>query len=201
MYSPYAKVDLLDEIYSSAPFTVKGKHNTTHKKLGYRQSPHLSETVTESIARASKNMLSVCACIITFSALSGAICSALYLSDTAQAILSGFFEVSSGATQAAYLSNAAHAPLLCASICAFSGLSVHFQIMSACRGKGISFVPFFIYLDLKTCEACRKMHGKIYATDEKVRTMPPGKWYAVVLSKTRKVVCRIRMVEYGLRQI
>ena len=120
------------------------KRHTTYKKTSCQPPPPLSETVTESIARASKNMLSVCACIITFSVLSGVLCSTLPLNDIAKSALSGFLEISSGAKQAANLSNATYAHLLCASICAFSGLSVHFQIMSACRGRGISFVPFFI---------------------------------------------------------
>ncbi len=100
-----------------------------------------SQVIIESISKAAKNMLLICACVISFSALSGVLCSVLPISDISKAILSGFFEVSSGAKNA---SIAAHAPLLCASICAWSGLSVHFQIISACRGRGISFIPFFI---------------------------------------------------------
>ncbi len=104
----------------------------------------LPYVITESISKAAKNMLLVCACVITFSALSGTLCSVLPLPDITKSMVSGFFEVSSGAKSASALSNAAYAPLLCAAICAWSGLSVHFQIISACRGRGISFLPFFI---------------------------------------------------------
>ena len=107
----------------------------------HRPRQPFSFVITESISKAAKNMLTVCASVITFSALSGAICSLLPVQGAAKAIISGFFEVSSGARSA---SSAPYAPLLCASICAFSGLSVHFQIISVCRGRGISFLPFFI---------------------------------------------------------
>jgi len=32
-------------------------------------------------------------------------------------------------------------------------------------------------LDLKTCEECRTMHGKIYSIDEKVSPKPPLHWF------------------------
>ena len=101
----------------------------------------ISYVITDSISKAAKNMLGVCACVITFSALSGTLCSLLPIPDIAKAVISGFFEVSSGTRSA---SITACAPILCASVCAWSGLSVHFQIISACRGRGISFMPFFI---------------------------------------------------------
>ena len=43
--------------------------------------------------------------------------------------------------------------------------------------KSRNWKHWFAYLDLKTCKACRKMHGKIYAADEKVRTKPPLHMY------------------------
>ena len=111
------------------------------KNTPTRPKTRLSYVVTEVISKGAKNMLGVCACVVTFSTLSGVICTTLPLPETFKAIISGFFEVASGAKAAATLPSA---PFLCASICAFSGLSVHFQIISACRSRDISFVPFFI---------------------------------------------------------
>ena len=106
-----------------------------------RPKTRLSYVITEAISKGAKNMLGVCACVVTFSTLSGVICSTIPLPEALKAVISGFFEVASGAKAASTLPSA---PVLCASICAFSGLSVHFQIISACRGRDISFVPFFV---------------------------------------------------------
>lgn len=106
----------------------------------------LSQAVTEAIWRSAKNMLNVSACVITFSAISGTLCSLPAIAHTPQwlkALFSGFFEVSSGA-RAASLAEQSLSPFLAAAICSWSGLSVHMQIISVCRGRGISFLPFFI---------------------------------------------------------
>ena len=125
------------------PLKKSEKQPIKKAKVSLSRIP-ISYVITESISKAAKNMLLVCACVITFSALSGTFCSVLPIPDIAKAVISGFFEVSSGAKSASALSNTSYAPLLCASICAWSGLSVHFQIISACRGRNISFIPFFI---------------------------------------------------------
>lgn len=108
--------------------------------------PPFSKAFPEAVRTAAVNMMTVCACVITFSALSGMICSMPFISSLpseAKAIITGFFEVSSGA-KGASAAGGLYAPLLASAVCAWSGLSVHMQIISACRGRGISFVPFFI---------------------------------------------------------
>jgi sporulation integral membrane protein YlbJ len=105
-----------------------------------------SQAVTEAIGRSAKSMLNVSACVITFSALSGILCSLPSVTHAPQwikALFTGFLEVSSGA-RAASLAELPLSPFLAASICSWSGLSVHMQIISVCRGRGISFFPFFI---------------------------------------------------------
>ena len=106
----------------------------------------LSCAIPEAIRTAAANMMTVCACVVTFSALSGIICSLPVISSLppeARAVITGFFEVSSGA-KASSLASGIYAPLLASAVCAWSGLSVHMQIISACRGRGISFLPFFV---------------------------------------------------------
>lgn len=117
-----------------------------HETSASPESIPLSLAVTEAIRKAAVNMLSVSACVVTFSAVSGTVCSLPLFAAApqwARAILTGFFEVSSGAGAAASAKGIA-APLISAAICSWSGLSVHMQIISACRGRGISFLPFFI---------------------------------------------------------
>ena len=125
------------------PFRKKKTDNTVKIPIN---TPHMpvSAIITESISRSARSMLVVCACVITFSALSGTLCAVMPSSEILKVAVSGLFEVSSGAKAASSVSNNAYAPLLCASVCAWSGVSVHVQIISACRDRGISFIPFFI---------------------------------------------------------
>ena len=109
-------------------------------------TPPFPQAITEAIKRSAQNMFNVSACVITFSSLSGALCSFPLICnapDWIKAVLSGIFEVSSGA-RATGRTPSSISPFLAASICAWSGISVHIQIISACRGRGISFFPFFI---------------------------------------------------------
>lgn len=106
----------------------------------------LSQAIPDAIRSAAVNMMCISACVITFSSLSGLICSLPLISsapDWAKTVITGIFEVSSGARSAS-LTQAPLSPLLVSSVCAWSGLSVHTQIISACRGRGISFTPFFV---------------------------------------------------------
>lgn len=43
--------------------------------------------------------------------------------------------------------------------------------------KSRNWKHWFALLDLKTCEECRKMHGKIYAANDKIRKKPPLHMY------------------------
>ena len=126
-------------------FFSKGNDGTSSARI-VRESIPLSRAIPEAIRTAAVNMMNVSACVITFSVLSGMICSIPALGVAPpwiKAVISGFFEVSSGAS-AASLAPHPVAPLIAASVCAWSGLSVHMQIISACRGRDVSFTPFFI---------------------------------------------------------
>ena len=125
------------------PFRKKKTNNIKNSFTDHPRMP-LSAIITEAISRSARSMLGVSACVITFSTLSGTLCSIIPNSEILKVVVSGFFEVSSGAAAASSVTNAAYAPLLCAAVCAFSGISVHVQIISSCRGRGISFFPFFI---------------------------------------------------------
>ena len=118
----------------------------TQKRSVSSFSRPFAASLPDAIRLAAKNMMSICACVITFSALSGTVCSLEPLASAPQwivAIVTGISEVSSGVREAAAVHGSA-APFLCAAISSWSGLSVHMQIISVCRGRGVSFLPFFI---------------------------------------------------------
>lgn len=105
------------------------------------------KTVTDAIQSSAISMLSVCAYVVFFSALVGCIGSLLvHFSPPEELIASifGFFELSSGVGAAVGTSSKMGTLLLCALFLGWSGLSVHFQIMSVCSGRNLSFKPYII---------------------------------------------------------
>lgn len=103
--------------------------------------------LTSSIVSSASGMLTVCAYVVFFSAIVGclgSVISSIGLPDTVHALIFGFFELTSGVNEAAALENRSLAPLLCAFFAGWSGLSVHFQIMTICSDRGISFKSYFI---------------------------------------------------------
>ncbi len=105
------------------------------------------ELFTSAIQSSSLSMLTVCAYVAFFSSFVGclgAILSNLGVPDGICAAIFGFFELSSGVGMAAGAVSSTKAVILCAAFAGWSGLSVHFQIMTICAGRGISFKPYFL---------------------------------------------------------
>ncbi len=104
---------------------------------------------TNSISHAATSMLTVCAFVVFFSAFLGVfenLLASLSLPEESNALAFGLFEITAGISRAAALADRQTALLICAFICGWSGLSVHFQIMSVCtdKNRGISFIPYFL---------------------------------------------------------
>ncbi len=103
--------------------------------------------ITNAVQGSALSMLTVCAYVVFFSAFVGCVGALLSRFSLPQGIFAcifGFFELSSGVGAAAGVANRLSATLLCALFCGWSGLSVHFQIMSVCAGRGISFKTYFV---------------------------------------------------------
>ena len=97
---------------------------------------------TSSVRSAMESMLLICAYVVFFSTLVGTlqlILGQFALPSEFTAFFFCFFEISGGTSIAASLSNTFHAALLCAFAVGWSGLSVHFQILSVCDGCSFSF--------------------------------------------------------------
>lgn len=110
------------------------------------QKPSVS-LFTSAVVSSANSMLYVCAYVVFFSAVVGclqSIMSGLYIPQIINALIFGFFEISSGVCKAAEIENPLIAQTVCAFIAAWSGLSVHFQIMSVCSNCNVSFKPFII---------------------------------------------------------
>ena len=106
------------------------------------------ETFTKAISGAATGMLTVCAYVIFFSALTGALGCAV--GDTGRAgevsfaLLSGLLEMTGGISLASTLASREWGLILTAAFAGWSGISVHFQVMTLCAGRGLSFKPYVI---------------------------------------------------------
>lgn len=102
---------------------------------------------THAITSATGGILLVCAYVVFFSSLCGAlslILNSFHLPTFFQASIFGILELTNGVSQAASLSDRLLAAMLCAFAAGWSGLSVHCQVLSVCDGKGLSFRNYFL---------------------------------------------------------
>ncbi len=119
--------------------------------------------LTSSIAASALGMLNVCAFVVFFSVLIGvvqSIMTTLGASAVAGALTFCFFELTSGASAASVLCPAELAVAVVAGAVGWSGMSVHFQIMSVCEGVSVSFKRYFISKLLQT--VCCGLMARIY---------------------------------------
>ena len=123
-----------------------GRHRHPHFPSGL----HVGgvSTFTGAVSNAAMSMLTVCAYVIFFSAITGTLfCFIEEVGSIPPGLAAasyGFFEMSGGISEAVALSNNETAVVLTAAIAGWSGLSVHCQIMALCGGRGLSFKPYLI---------------------------------------------------------
>lgn len=107
---------------------------------------------TDAIRDSALSMLTISAMIAFFSSLSGCIGATLSRFGAGEwsiALFSAFFEMSGGVSAVSDLSTSLKV-ILCAAALGWSGLSVHFQVMSLCSGRGINFFPYFVAKSLQS---------------------------------------------------
>ena len=100
---------------------------------------------TGAVTSSAMGIIKICAFVVFFSAFLGTLSSALdavTLPPQLSALVFGLFELTGGMAEAAALPYE-HGTLIAAFISGWSGFSVHFQIMSICSDRGISFKPYF----------------------------------------------------------
>ncbi len=102
---------------------------------------------SRAVNGAALSMLSVCAFVVFFSTFTGTlgeVVSYLGLDDSFSALLFSFFELTSGAAFAACVRPLGVALIITAFAVGWSGLSVHFQVISICDGLGIPLGRYFL---------------------------------------------------------
>ena len=131
-----------------ARFFLRSPHEPT-------ENPHFPsglhavgvESFTGAVSAAATGMLTVCAYVIFFSALTGALgCAGPWsgpLGEWGYTLLCGFLEMTGGISQASCLTGD-WALILTAAFAGWSGISVHCQVMTLCGGRGLSFKPYIL---------------------------------------------------------
>ena len=128
----------------------------TKKKedLPHCENPLLTESAsggaqlfTNAISSATRGILLVCAYVVFFSTLAGALNAILQgfcIPPLLQSLIFGGLELSVGVHQATRLFDRSVALPLCAFFAGWSGLSVHCQVMSVCEGRSFAFRKYFL---------------------------------------------------------
>lgn len=127
-------------------FFQKEPVNQSKKTAPVMQEP-LMRALTASVVKAAVCSLNLCACIVFFSVLAGAVSSVLCRFGApalAKPVFTALLEISGGIAAAVALPNADIAVLICAAACGWSGLSVHFQIFSVCQNLKISAKKYLL---------------------------------------------------------
>ncbi len=102
---------------------------------------------TGAVTSSAAAMLNVCAYVIFFASLIGALgnmLSSIGASKEICAFLYAVFEMSSGVSEASALENYAAGLVMTAFALGWSGISVHCQIASMCDGRSLDLKPYFI---------------------------------------------------------
>lgn len=122
----------------------KSRHNSPPTAVNTKEFT-LSQSVSESIRTASKNILTVCFSIIFFAPIAQTVLELIPMSRFSDAVLSGIFEFSSGILKISQIDDSMIKKLAITSfILGFSGISVHLQVMAVTSKSDLSLKPYFL---------------------------------------------------------
>jgi hypothetical protein len=107
----------------------------------------LSKIIVEAISHSAQAMLVICACVVFFSVLIRVLELALIsleMPAEMRRILLGALEITYGVKECKKIENELIKRVLCAFFIGWSGLCVHFQVISLCERVNFSFKRYFI---------------------------------------------------------
>lgn len=145
----------LAEIISAIITGIVGRFYFSHRKCAENsvvcgvKKKEREQTALQSIVCAvtssASSMLYICAFVVFFAAMTGILgkyADSLGLPMSVRALMLGFFEMTGGVSAASELPR--NISCLCAAaIVGWSGLSVHFQLVSLCADHKIAYRPYF----------------------------------------------------------
>ncbi len=141
---------LLTALFTGILFARQARKRTIEKTEINPSPPSLqmknAGLFTNAIRSATEGILTVCAYVVFFSALTGVLdtmLGELHIPDALGAWISALFEISGGMSRAAAIPNRTIAALLCAFGAGWSGLSMHCQLLALCDKKGLRLRSYF----------------------------------------------------------
>ena len=147
LYAAHIASSIIVGILGKAYFAKKKREN---EYVGFPTASGCREgcatAFTNAVQSSAESMLFLCAFVIFFSAVVGFLrffAEQRGICDGLAALLIGFLEMTGGVASSAKLPLALALPLT-AFITGWSGLSVHFQFISVCKGHLSSLAPYFI---------------------------------------------------------
>ena len=136
-------------------FPIKVSQQTISKDIN-TPPKNVSTRLTDSIKGSTLGILSICGFVVFFSTLSNValdISSKIGIPSSIPLLCSFLLEMSGGCFIAAKEFPSPAALVACSSILAFSGFSMHFQIMSLCPNAKIKYSRFFAFKILQAVVA------------------------------------------------
>ena len=129
-----------NKIGSATPSVTSNLSHENKKK-------RTSKIIVEAIAHSAQAMLVICACVVFFSVLIRVLELALIsfeIPSEIRRIILGALEITYGVTKCSEIQNELIKRVLCAFFIGWSGLCVHFQIISLCEKVNFSFKRYFL---------------------------------------------------------
>lgn len=127
-------------------FKIQYKANTKN------QQKSLSKIVVDAISHSAYTMLIICACVVFFSVLISIF--NLYLDkinipEYIKNLSLGTLEITRGISSCISIENIKTRAIICSFLSGWSGLCVHFQVISLCEDIDISFKKYFLFKALQ----------------------------------------------------
>ncbi len=125
---------------------LSNRHSVSRKSKQIA-SQGLSRAIVSSVSHTAQSMLMICACVVFFSVLIeilGEVFVTLGIPTWFSRIFLGLLEITRGVGDCAAITSRAERLILCSAYTGWSGLCVHFQVISVCDGKRLKFGKYFI---------------------------------------------------------
>ena len=147
IYACVVSSSIVVGIFANLFMKANSDDKTSEIKANESDGTTISKAFTDAIRHSAISILCVCSYVTFFGTLVGCIkqiFTSIGGARTLGTLLFGFFELSSGAASAAELGGVFLSAVACAVFCGWSGMSVHFQIMSAVGDRNVSMKPYFL---------------------------------------------------------
>ena len=126
--------------------------NSPYLSASNNTKKHFSVAVINAISGSAYAMITICACVIFFSVLISILNAYMIkfpISCTTKSLFFGLLEITNGISLCKSIPSPFSRALACAFLIGWSGLCIHFQVISLCEDLDISFRKYFAFKGLQ----------------------------------------------------